>query len=356
MKIPAPMGDCPGRVSTLLTITRKELCDLGRNRTLLLSVFAPVVVCVLFVKFVESSHAAPPVRMATLGGCDLRVRSMLAATGAFDIRDVDTAAAARACVDNGTVDAALLLPSDFDGRLRSARPPDVTLVVRRDAGPRIAAAVSALTEVLRVRAGQKSPVALSLEAVGREEGLLMRGRLLVGFVVFVLLMGLGLVAASLVEERERGTMQAIRVTGVRPGMVLLGKALTMWFVCLLAALLMIGWCGLLRAPVGGLLAVITAGAGFAVCLGLWMGVLFPNLAAANAGLPVLFLILFVPAFLEDQLGWSGTRWLPSHAMVSGLQHTLVGGWGISTVWASALHLSAYAAACAVAAWWTMRAA
>jgi ABC-2 type transport system permease protein len=337
-------------------VVRKELRDLFRNRTLLVSLLAPVILAVLFVRIVERSQSAPLVRIAMPAGADEQVRTVLTMSLAFQVLDADSAEDARKRVEDGTADAALLLPGDFDARLRRPTPAPVQLVVRRDASPRTAAAISALREILRLRAGQPSPVALSLEQVGRDESLVLRGRMLVGFVVFVLLMGFGLVATSLVEERERGTMAAIRVTGARPGAVLLGKALTVWGLCLAATLLMVGVCGLLRAPYDGLVAVTASGAGFAVALGLWMGAVFPNMAAANAGLPVVFLLVFVPAFLEEHLQWTWAGWLPGHFLVTGLQRTLVEAGGVGTVWVSSAVLAAYAAVCAGAAWMAVRTA
>lgn len=337
--------------STVRAVMRKELCEILRNRTLLVSLVAPVLLAVFFVKAMERFHAAPLVRLAMLAGSDARLRTVLALTGAFEVRDFESESLARAGVEQGNCEAAVLLAGDFDQRLRRGDSPRVTLVVRRDATPQTASAVSALTEILRLRAGQKSPVALSLEAVGRDEGFVRRGRLLVGFVLFVLLMGFGLVATSVVEEREQATLEAISVTGVRLDAVLFGKAFTIWLLILACGLAMIGLCGALHPPYVGLLTILGVGAAFAVCLGQWMGTLFPNIAAANAGLPVVFLALFLPAVMQEQLHWRWIEWLPGNYLMRALQGILVSGDGVA--WGTTVGIAVYAAACAAAAWWTL---
>lgn len=340
----------------MLAVMRKELEDLVRNRTLLVSLFAPVLLAALFVQVMERAQATPVARIVLLQGTDERIHALLSLTGAFEVSDVDSAEIARERVENGSVDAALLLPSDLDARLQRGLTPSVTLVVRRDASPRTVSAIAALTELMRVRAGQQCPVALSVEPVGQhDERRAARGQWLVGFVVFELLLGFGIVATSLVEERERGTMQAIRVTGASPGAVLAGKGLVIWGLCLVAALAMVGLSGLLRPPLSGLIAVMCAGCGFSVALGLWAGALFPNLASANAGLPVIFLVVFVPSLLETHVRWAERlAWMPGHWLNQGLKLALVDARGFEAVWGNTLVLGAYALACMAASWLTLR--
>lgn len=341
----------PGALTIARAVVRKEIRDLARNRTLLVSLFAPVILAVLFVQVMEQARSTPVVRIALIQGSDAQTHTLLSLTGVFLVIDADSPARAREQVENGAVDAALLLPSDFGDRLLQGTSPSVTLVVRQDASPRTASAVTALTELLRVRAGQRSPVAMSLEPVGQDARRVSRGQWILGFVVFQLMMGFGIVATALVEERERGTMQAIRVTGVSPGAVLAGKAWIVWALCLAAALAMIELSGLHPPALAGLLAVMATGCGFAVALGLWMGMLFPNLAAANAGLPIVFLVVFVPALLDSQVRWAERLvWLPGHWLMQGLKQVLVDAKGLDAVWGAALVLGGYAVVCAAASW------
>ncbi len=341
-------------MSGLFAVIQKEVRELLRNRSLLIGLIAPVVVAVLFVKIADRSHSAPFVQIAMRRGSDTRVLALMALTGAFKIHEVTSQAEARALVTAGQVDLAFLLAPDYSKEVRLNQNPRVLFIVRRSSGPRTAAAISTLIEVLRTRAGQPVPVNVQMDPIGRDEVFLGRAQLLVGFIMFVLLMGTGLVATSLVEERERGTILAIRVSGASVQTVLLGKTLAAWASCLLAGLVLLGACGLLHAPVGGLLTVMAVGAAFSVCLGLWMGAVFPNMAAANAGLPLVFLLLFVPVFLEKNLQWTWTVVLPSHFLMLALDRTLVDGAGLACVQGATLIMLGWATACAVAAWFHLR--
>ena len=344
----------PRLSNVVRAVVLKELADLRRNRTLIVSLLAPVFLALVFVHVMERVRHSGIVRVTVLRGSDEKTRALLTLTGAFDVSEVADTREARERVETRTVDLALILPRDFDERLGSEAQPQVSVLVRRDSPPHVAAAVAALTEMLRVRAGQRSPVSLSLEPVGPEAAGAMRAQWVMGFIVFELLMGFGIAATSLVEERERGTMRAIRVTGASPAGVLLGKAIVVWGLSLAAAVATIGLCGLLHPPLSGVLVVMAAGSAFAVAFGLWMGGLFPNLAAANAGLPVVFMLVFLPTVLGSQAArpaW--VRLTPGHWLVEGLQQTLVESGGLESAWKATGLLVACALLCACASWVTL---
>jgi hypothetical protein len=338
---------------------RKDLCDFLKNRALLVSMLATVVLAIGFVKIVDKTQATQMVHVAMVGGAESRLRVMLALL--FSVESAPTEAAATQAVEQGRSDFALVLPAHLDMSIQRGEKPSISVITRKDAGPRTLAGLAALTEALRAMAGQAPPFQLSITALGAADDRRMRiGRLVSGWLLFVLIMGMTMVAASLVEERESGTLQAIVVGGGSLWGLLAGKALYGLLVCLVAALAIAGTCGVLAWSPLPLLILLVGGSAFVVGMGLCLGAVFPNIQAANAGLSLVFLVLFVPVFLADVLqgtplgaGW--TQVLPSRSLLDGLQQVLEQDQGWRAIPGPLAILGGWAVLTSVASWFCLRA-
>lgn len=339
---------------------RKDFLDFLKNRALLLSVLAPILLSGVFIRIAERAQETQ-VRLALVTASETDFVAAFDDTPAFRVDRVSTLAEATDRVETGKADLAVSLPRDFDRTLREAMGPgaspdarpSIRVVVRQDRGPVVAVGLSALVEMLRAYAQQAAPVDVEMQTLGVDEKVVRKGRLASAWVLFALLVGFTVVASSLIEERERGTWEAILVTRAGLGSVLLGKALVGFVICVASSSAILAINGLLRAPWGLTAAVLVGGSAFVVAVGLWMGALFPNMAAANAGLSLVFMVLFVPVYLVDfasnPVGAAWIRLLPSHTLMDSLQRALEGGTGSAGVAVSAAVLLAWAAGCALAA-------
>lgn len=348
------------RLAIALAVMRREFRDLLANRALLLSMVATVGLAVLFVRLGERAQASQSVRVAVVGQGQGMLMAELGLTGVLRFHVAPSREAAEREVRDGRVDLALLLPGTLEEDVRRGERPAVGLLTRRDAGPRTLVGITAVTEWLRVKAGQAPPFVLQVDAVGAPDTEVRLARSVSGWVLFALMMGMTVVAASLVEEREKGTLQAVLVTRARLGSVLLGKGAYGFLLCLVAAVGITLGCGCLGTDAGARLLVLGGGACFGTCLGLLLGSLFPNLASANAGLSLAFLVLFVPVLMAEllqgtPLGGEWTRVLPSRVLHDGLLRILApeeeGGRALSTVGT----LGAWSLVSAGASWAFMRA-
>jgi ABC-2 type transport system permease protein len=342
-------------LTTTLAVARREFRDFQRNPALGVMGLALVLLAVGFIYLADRERGAQPIRLQVVGGG--RLPQVLSLSGVFRVEHAAGVEAASRAVERGDADLGLVLPSTLDEDVRAGKRPTVDVLVAGDGGPAAAVGLAALMELLRVYAGQAAPVALQMKSVGSEARAVRKGRSVSIWMLMVLLTGFAIVATSLIEDRERGTWQAVLVTRARLAAVLLGKALAGWVLCVTLA-------GVILAAVGSLtlasLAVVAAGAAFAVGLGLWMGGVFPNMAAANAGLPFVFLLLFVPLALTRvaDLAWleAWTRFLPSHTLLQAMQGALEQGLAWHALPVSLIGMCAWALLFSQAAWLTLRAA
>ena len=124
-------------------------------------------------------------------------------------------------------DAGLVLAADFDQRVQGGGEAELEFYVSGSslASNRIVLAMAA-NELVSDVAGEEPPVTVSVVPVGDEDFVPIGDRLL-PIVIFyaVVIAALFLPASSLLDEREKHTLDAILVTPTRIGEVLIGKGL-----------------------------------------------------------------------------------------------------------------------------------
>ncbi|KAF1042802.1 ABC transporter permease [Xylophilus sp.] len=269
-------------------LVRKEFRQLLRDRSnLLIGIGLPIALILIFgyglsldVRdariVVALGDASPPARevVAALEGSPYMVTTV-----------VRSLAAARRAMDAHAADALLLLPGDFTRRA-AAGDARVQLLLHggdpiRAAGIRgyVEAAVAAIAQKRGDRAGPGAAAAASgvvvvdrmwFNAANNSTWYLVPGLI----VLIMTLVGTFLTALVMAREWERGTLEALFVTPVRPAEVLVAKIVPYFAVglagmglCLLAARLLFG------VPLQGSLAVLLAAGMLYMVVSLGIGLL-----------------------------------------------------------------------------------
>lgn len=212
-------------VARALRVTQKDLRLGPRSPIFLWSIALPIFMTFL-ITAVFGSLFAPPPRLAVVDEGGSAVVGALEAAQGIDVTVLDDPAELRAAVEAHDFDAGLVLPAGFDAALVSGEQPPMEFLVSGSslASTRIVLGVTALAAI-RDLAGQSPPVEVVITQLG-EEGFVPIEDRLVPFIVFyaVVIAAMFLPAASLVDEREKRTMDAVLVTPTRMSEVLLGKA------------------------------------------------------------------------------------------------------------------------------------
>jgi ABC-2 type transport system permease protein len=282
-----------------LLVTRKDLRQRLRDRTaFLVAVIAPLGLAVIFSQLLAGAtefHATYVV--ADMDGGELArvlrqdVLGSLATAGVADISDVPTEAEARAAVEAGDADAAILVPVGFTAAIQGGQATTLEIVGAKNAGlaTEIARSVGqrfgdgvvgvqlAVATTAELRGGQLSPTdqatiaaaaasaAVPVTLVDRAAGLhqlswttYFAAAMAILFLFFSAQIGM----VSLFEERRQGTLARILAGPVRPTSILFGKlmggfvmSLVAMTVLVLASTLMLNadW-----GPPVGVAAVIVA--------------------------------------------------------------------------------------------------
>ena len=292
----------------------KEFQQILRDRlTFAMAVVIPILQLVLFGYAINSDPRQLPTAVVAADQGPL-VRSLVAAlqnTGYFRVvRTGGSQTQADAAMARGEVQFIVVVPPDFERTLlRGQRP---VLFVAADATDPAAAgnAIAALnalaaqalahdlTGALRPLADAPPPYELRVHRRYNPEGL-SRVNIVPGLIGTILTMTMIMFTAlAMTRERERGTMENLLATPVRPAEVMAGKILPYVVIGYLQLVVILGAAWLLfRVPMLGSRPLLGAMIGVFIVANLAVGFSFSTLARNQLQAVQMTLFFFLPSIL-----------------------------------------------------------
>jgi len=238
-------------------------------------------------------------------------------------------------VEQHDIDAGLVLAAGFDEAVKAGEMPLLPFYMSGEtlASNRIIIAVTAI-EMIRALEGSEAPVEVETVYFG-EPGLPISIRLIPLLVFYALVMaGMWVPSASLVEEKERGTLTAMLVTAARLNEVLLAK----WLMGFLFAIFLAVVTLLLNSAFGPrpleVIAVIVVAAALTSMIGLLIGVYSKTATMLFTLIKSLGFFLFIPVIFYIFPDWPQwiARFFPLYWIISPIWEVSVMGNSLSTVW------------------------
>lgn len=282
----------------LVSLIRKEFIQIRRDpRALILVLVIPVMQ--LFLLGYSATNDVRNVPMAVLDqDRGPSARALLDAYRAADYfrleYDVESEAQLRVLIDHGKARAGLIIPPDYSAQLQSGGSAQVAFVLDGSdptvASTSLSAAQligqSLATEVMLERLARRGqPLSLTFPIDVRTQVWynpdLVSAYFMIPGVIGVILYALTsiLTATAIVRERERGTIEQLIVTPIRPWELMVGKLLPYVILAILNALevLAIGswW---FKVPIRGELSLILLLSGVFLLSSLGIGLLASTIA------------------------------------------------------------------------------
>jgi ABC-2 type transport system permease protein len=298
----------------LWAIVLKEFIQMKRDRvTFGMMVIIPLMQLLLFGFAINSDpkHLPTALRVADQGPFARTLVAALRNSGYFDVvREAATEADAQRLIQLGEVQFVINIPEDFSRKmLRGERP---SLLVEADAtdpaatGPALSALKGIsntvldrdLTGPLQKLRGKVGPVDFRVHAHFNPENI-TQYNVVPGLMGVVLTMTMVVITAlAITRERERGTMENLLATPVRPFEVMLGKILPYIAVGYIqVSLILVAAKYIFDVPLMGSLPLLYAVSLLFIAANLAVGITFSTLARNQLQAVQMAFFFFLPSIL-----------------------------------------------------------
>ena len=314
-------------------IAAKDIVDAVRNKmvvTLFVAALCTVMLSQALPFFVSLSGKSVVV---IYDAGESRLATALQGADQFQVRQADSRAEMESLlIDLNATALGVVVPADFDAELSSGQAPQVDGYVtwaKRAKARELKAdfeqqAGELLGQPVRVDIGGHIvyPTPDSPGVLGMFAGTL---------VMMIVIVGGFVVPHLIIEEKRTRTMDALLVSPVGIGQVVVGKALAGLFYCLIAAGAAVALQWAAFAHWGLVILVVVLGSLFVVALGLLMGNLFEDAQQMGFWMAIPMLVLFSAMFVPDlgleMPGFLSTLlyWLPTTAMMRVFRLSFTGG-------------------------------
>ncbi len=301
-------------VQRVLAVFIKEFQQMLRDRmTFAMAIGVPVLQLVLFGYAINTDPKGLPTAIVANDTGPL-ARSLSAAlqnTGYFRVTHlVASETQAEALVEDGDVQFMVVIPSDFTRRVIRGEKPSVLVAVDATDPSASGNAIAALAQVvdaalardltgpLQTLSRGAAPYELRVHRRYNPEGL-SRYNIVPGLIGTILTMTMVMLTGlAMTRERERGTMENLLATPVRPFEVMLGKILPYVVIgyIQLSVILAAAWL-LFEVPMVGSVALLLAMIGLFMLANLAIGFTFSTLARNQLQAMQMTFFFFLPSML-----------------------------------------------------------
>jgi ABC-2 type transport system permease protein len=282
----------------IFTLLGKELLHGPKSFIVVWAIVAPIVLSLVF-SLIFGSWLSDTPEMGIVDEGNSQLVTMFAELDSVITVEYDSESALRQAVENGSVDMGIWLPEGFDDAVTEGEEVGLTAYVWGESLAKSRTVLGAtLSNLLRELTGQEAPLEIESITLGDEEAVPWSERILPLFVLMaVFLGGIFLPATSVINEKEKKTLQALVVTPVSVGEVFVAKGFLGIMLSMIAAIIILLLNRAFGGQVGLLLAVLVLGAIMAAEIGLLSGALIKDITALMAIWKVSGILLFGPGII-----------------------------------------------------------
>jgi len=268
----------------------------------------------LLITFLVSSvfgslfDVSPKLAVADLGNSEITAAAVhLDGVETTIVADVETL---RRRVEAHDFDAGFVLPPGFDASIRAGEQPELEFYVSGAslASTRIILAVTTL-DLVREIEGSEPPVTVVVTPVGNQDFVPISDRLLPTMVIYaVMIAAIFLPAASLVDEREKRTLDAVLVTPTRMSDVLVGKGTFAVVLAVILGFVTLALNGALAAQPLTMTLILFIGSVMLMLMGLTLGLWAKDITTMYTAIKGGGIIIFLPVIFTIFPGLP--QWIP----------------------------------------------
>lgn len=295
-----------------LTVARKELLHILRDRRALVVMFLIPVVQLFLLGYAATTDIRH-LRTAVLDADrTVQSRDLIAAYRASNYFDIVASVGSEeelaALMDRGAVRAGLIIPTGFGADVAAGRQATIAVVID-GSDPNVANTVFAASQqvglayslrLLERRIGASAALVTPLEVRPRvwyNPEMRSANFMIPGLVAMIMFLLTSLFTAlSIVRERERGTIEQLMVTPIRPIEMVVGKIMpyvaVAFFDILEVLAIAVFW---FRVPIHGSLLLLLALLALAMVTSLGIGIFVSSVASTQQEAMLLVWLMILPS-------------------------------------------------------------
>jgi ABC-2 type transport system permease protein len=319
------------RIAVLL---RNEITSGASNVIFVFALLAPILIS-LNLSLLFGSFPDDRPSLGLVAPSDSDFSRLAAGMEAIDYSSFENEDELRAAVGAGRVDIGLVLPSGFDAAVRAGQTASAHAYLWGESLARnriiLGTTIARLTRQL---AGHEAPVDLTVSTLGEEQDLLLADRLLPLVVLIAVFFGGTMVpASSLVQDKERGTLQALTVTPVTLTDVVLAKGALGVLISVIMATVTLLLNQVVFVDPLPLLLVLFLGAVMSAAFGLLLGMVVADITGLFGLVKAMGLVLYAPAivYLFPTLPQWIARIFPTYYIIGPVIELTQGGASLADV-------------------------
>ena len=214
-------------------------------------------------------------------------------------KEYDSISEIKQAVESGAVDIGMVLPADFDGSVMQGEETELVTYIWGESLAKNRTILGAtITNLVRELAGQEVPVEIEAITLGDEVRIPWNDRLLPLVVLMAVFFGgLFLPATSVIEEKEKKTLEALVITPASVRDIFVAKGLMGIILSLFMGIVILILNQAFGAEPALLILVLALGAIMAAELGLLCGALIKDITTLFAIWKLGGILLFGPAII-----------------------------------------------------------
>ncbi|MDO9334661.1 MAG: ABC transporter permease [Dehalococcoidales bacterium] len=285
-------------IKRIFTLLGKELLHGPRGFILTMTIAAPLLIT-LVVNLALGDLFGNTAQMAIFDEGQSQLVFLLEEASQLHIAEYDSSDAVKDAVSRGAADFGIVLPADFDSTITSDEKVAVTTYIWGESLAKNRTIITAtLLDLTHQLSSQPEPIILESITLGDEETIPWSRRLMPMTVMMAIFFGgLMLPATSLIEEKQKRTLQALAVTPASLPDIFIAKGIMGAILSLVMGTIIL----LINLAWGNspffLLLTLTLGAVMAAEIGLILGTLINDMNTLFAVWKFGGLLLFGPAII-----------------------------------------------------------
>jgi ABC-2 type transport system permease protein len=298
------------------------------------AVIGPIVISLVFSLLFGTLLSEQP-KLGVYDEGSSQIAVLLEEANSVNIKQFDSNNELKQAAENGSVDMGILIPAGFDISVISSEAVEISAYIWGESLAKNRVVIpAAITDATRQIAGQEIPVTIESVPLGDEETVPWSDRILPFIVLMAIVMG-GMIipASSLIEEKQKKTINAVIVSPASITDVFVSKGIMGIILSMVMGTIILVMNQVFGANPALLVGIIFLGALMASMIGLLLGSFLKDLNSLTAVFKMIGLLLYAPAFIylfPEIPQWIG-RIFPTYYLVDPLMAVSQRGEGWSDI-------------------------